>query len=169
MKRIRLVSVAALSLIALTLVHSQPQSPKSVVVTTQTIARQPRGKPYVIDLTRNGRTYTVTASVANRVRIRTPNGEIALSDVVRKLEITSSKFQIGTASDLRAINFGFPPSGTFSTATARNFNCGVLFCECNGFGDCIALSLECGSVFLCYEKGGKSHCFCFKRLPQLPE
>ena len=96
MKRIRLVSVAVLSLIALALVYSQPQSPKSVEVTAQTVARQPRGKPYVIDLTRNGKTYTVAADVAIRVRIRTSEGEMTMTDFMSKLGVTSGRFLPGS-------------------------------------------------------------------------
>jgi hypothetical protein len=167
MKRIHLIAVAGV--ISITLIFASAQPRKSIEVTSQTLARQPRSKPYVMDLTRKGKTYKVDANIVSRVRIRTSQGETALSDLMKKLEVTSTKVLIGSASDLRALNFGVPPNRTSPTAMATNFKCDPVLpvCECDGFGDCIALSFQC-DVMLCPTcegrncPEGKTMCFCFK-------
>lgn len=157
MKRVRLLVFAAAALALLVSVYGQ--SRKSVEVTPQTIANQPVGKPYVIDLTRNGKTYTVTASVANRVRLRASNGETAMPDLMKKLGLTDgrflngSSFLVGTLSDLRAVNFGRrPATRTALTARAKNLTCGPFLCVCDPDieGDCFGRKLVCAGPMVCW-------------------
>lgn len=178
MKRICFVALYGLILSALA--YSQtPLRKQPVQVTSQTLTRQPARTPYVIDLTRKGRTYSVAADVTNRVRIRTANGEMALTDLMGKLEVTSkkfltsSKFLIGTLSDLRDINFDRPPvTRPSATAAAKGLTCNAILCECDPDieGDCFGRRIVClGGVMFCFpcdgpecppERRGRWTCIC---------
>jgi len=160
MRRIRLLALVALSLIALVLGFGQSRpSPQSVEVTSKMIASQPGGKPYVIDLTRNGRTYTVPADMANRVQIRTSKGKTTLTDLMKKLGLasgtysTGSNFRIGTPSDLRAENFGRTLQARRALRSTRtSLKCGPFVCTCDPDieGDCDARILYCGGPMVCW-------------------
>lgn len=152
MRRVRLLILVVLSLVALVFVYGQsPQLPQSVKVTRQSIASKPGSKPYVIDSTRNGRTYNVSADVANRIQIRTSNGKMSLSDLMGKLGLTNRKFRadsnflIGTPSDLRAVNFGRSLEARRAGGSGMSLKCGVFICECDPDieGDCN------GRIFFC--------------------
>lgn len=138
MKRMSLVILAAPALTLL--VSAYGQTRQSVEVTAQTIASQPAGTPYVIDLTRNGNTYLVASAVANRVRVRSLRGESILNDLVRKIGLSGSKFLLGTASDMRAVGFGFP-SGR--TRTGTGIKCQGDVCTCDAGSDCDRLADLC--------------------------
>lgn len=140
---------------------------KQVQVTAQTIASQPAGKPYVIDLTRNGTIYVVAAGINySQLRVRTPTGELAGSDLVRRLGSTGSKLLLGTGSDivqkLKRDTGGTsqPPGG----GTSQIYDCShAQVCTCIGFSDCLALYLDklCkpDDVWLC----DKTICACTKK------
>lgn len=139
-------------------------------VTAQTLAGQPAGKPYVLDLTRKGTVYEVAAGIDySRASVRTSTGEQALSELARKLRL-SDKFLLGSLRELSGMEFGFPP-GTLDppgdgTSEAK---CDSLVCTCNGRRDCSDLSKtgKCGEAAACgVGKGGKPGkwgCTCTKR------
>jgi len=158
MRRIRLLTLVLVSFMALALVYGQSrQSNQSVEVTSQLIASQPEGKPYVIDLTRKGKTYNVPAEVANRLQIRTAKGKMALTDLMKKLGMTSGKFspgstfRIGMQSDMRAVNFGRPLEARRTTATGTSLKCGIFVCTCDPDieGDCVGRTFFCASPMVC--------------------
>ncbi len=169
MKRIRLVMTVALALSALMVVYGQTRKP--IEVTAQTLATQPTDKPYLIDLTRKGNTYNVAADAVSRVQVITSKGKLAMSDLVKKLGLTGSKFLFGTLSDLSAVDFGFPPGGGTLSPDERTTaaKCDSLVCTCNGRQDCSDLSKTgwCGEAAACgIGKGGKPGrwgCTCTKR------
>jgi hypothetical protein len=144
---------------ALALVYGQSrQLTRSVEVTSQMIASQPEGKPYVIDLTRNGKTYNVPAAVANRLQIRTAKGKTALTDLMKKLGMTSGKFspgstfRIGTQTDMRAVNFGRPLEARRTAITSgTSLKCGLITCTCDPDieGDCVGRTFFCASPMVC--------------------
>ena len=147
---------------------------KKVQVTAATIASQPAGKPYVIDLTRNGTVYDMAAGFDySRVRVRTPRGEMPLSALVKKPGLTAgSKFLLGTASDLRAQNFGFPGGGTLQDpggggGTSPKITCDPAtqpnsLCTCHGFSECLLMVLDkvCAGPMTCFPDG---NCNCIQR------
>jgi hypothetical protein len=140
MKRISIAIALASSL----LVSACRQTPQRVQVTAQTLAGQPAGKAYVIDLTRTGTVYDVAAGINySLVRVRTSTGEMPLSDLARNLGRTGP-ILLGTFSDLRAQNFGFPPGGgTFQppdggpvAADCPQTGPDAGLCLCKGYKDC---------------------------------
>ena len=163
MKHIRLLTIGAVTLALILSAYAQTR--KSIDVTPKMIATQPADKPYVIDLSGDGTTYTVAASVANRVRIRTAKGETELTHTLKELGLTGSKYLIGTAAGLRAVNFGQRRSPNNSNIAARStrFGCGladVCWCNPKSTTDCFALSrAECrDSILYCTDK----ICYCVK-------
>jgi hypothetical protein len=167
MKRISIALALALAL----LVSARSQTPpsgaiKQVEVTSQTIASQPTGKTYLIDLTRNGAIYNVAAGMDySRVRVRTAAGEVALSEVARHLGSTSGKLQLGTVSDMRARNL--PPTGGAAGTrgvVAEPYTCYNDICKCKGFSDCLLMDLDnkCKkNSQICEVKTG--NCYCVKK------
>jgi hypothetical protein len=154
MKDIRLLTIGMVTLPLI--VSAYAQTRKSIDVTPKMIATQPAEKPYVIDLSGDGTTYTVAASVANRVRIRTAKGEMELTDALKELGLAGSKYLIGTAKGLRAVNFGRRRSPNNSNIAARStgYSCAPeTFCTCNpnSTTDCFTLSrAECrDSILYC--------------------
>jgi hypothetical protein len=145
MKRTSLIILAVLVLVLL--VSGYGQTPRSgtnkpVEVSAQTIGSQRAGTPYLIDLTRKGKTYMVATAVASRVRVRNARGESAMSDLVRKIGLSGSKFLIGTATDLRDVGFGFPPG---RTRTGTGIKCTGYQCTCDDGSDCDKLAGACAS------------------------
>lgn len=155
MKLIGLLTIGAVALPLILSAYAQTR--KSIEVTPQMIAAQPGDKPYVIDLSGDGTTYTVAASVAKRVRIRTAKGETGLTDALKEVGgLTGSKYLIGTAKGLRAVNFGRRRSPNNSNIAARStgYSCDhETFCTCNptSTSDCFELSrAECrDSILYC--------------------
>lgn len=173
MKRISVSIFAVLILTLLVSAYSratQSGTIKKETVTAQTVASQPVGKPYILDLTRKGIVYEVATGVDySRASVRTATGEQPMSALVKKLGLTG-KFLLGTWRDLSAMDFGIPP-GTLdppdSGPTAAK--CDSLVCTCNGRQDCSDLSKsgKCGETAACgVGKGGKPGrwgCTCTKR------
>ena len=95
MKRISLIIVTTLTLALLVFAQSRtPQlgTVKKVEVTAQTIASQPTGKPFVLDLTRRGTIYNLAAGIDySRLRVRTAGGDLGVSDTVKKMGSISGK------------------------------------------------------------------------------
>jgi len=107
-----------------------------IQVTPSEIARSPQGGAYIIDLTRDGRIYEVSPDIDyRRVKVRTSKTETPLSDVVARLQITGTKFVVGSANDLSLTNFDFPP-GSGSGGGVSEMKCNGLICGCNSGTDC---------------------------------
>ena len=133
MKRISIVGALASAL----LVAACNRTPQTVQVTTQTLASQPAGTAYVIDLTRIGTLYNIAAGLNHSVvRVRTSTGEIPLSDLARGLG-TTGPVLVGMFDDLRSKNFGFP-SGTSTPPESDPVaaQCDEASCFCEGYRDC---------------------------------
>jgi hypothetical protein len=156
---------AAIGLIFFVLVFCYSQAPvrkQSVQVTTQSLERLPAGKPYIVDLTRTGKTYTVSTDAVRRIRIRTAKGETDMNDLISKLVpgnrlLPASKLLVGTQSDLHASNFGRPlVTRTPSLAAANSLTCGILICECDPDieGDCFGRKIVCAAPMVCYTCDG---------------
>jgi hypothetical protein len=108
---------------------------KRVHVTTKTIAAQHKGKSYVLDLTRPGTVYDVSAGVDyGRVTVHTDKGDTPLSEQAKAMHVAGTRFLAGSAEDLAGINFGFPPGGAGTTTIAAT--CNGLVCGCTGAKDC---------------------------------
>jgi hypothetical protein len=149
MKRIYFVGMCGLVLAAFAYSQAPIRKPP-IKVTTQALVRQPATKPYVIDLTRNGQTYAVSADVASRVRIRTQKGTTAITDLLKKLKVTSDKFVVGRLADFLPPHFtGRPGSRMSSTTTA--FNCDGDVCTCNPIApnDCWQMGFDCDAPMVC--------------------
>jgi hypothetical protein len=132
-----IVTIAALALTSC----STLMPTKQVKVTDQTIAAQPAGTPYVIDLTRGGTTYDVAAGVdARRVRVRTStNEEIALSEFLsRQKAKPGERVLLGSLSDLVDV---LPPDGGGGGGSGvAEAQCSGGSCWCGGRKDCSDLS-----------------------------
>lgn len=146
---------------------------KQLEVTPKTIASQAAGKPLLIDLTRTGTVYKVAGDIDySRVRVRLSTGEMAMSDLARKLGMTGSKFLLGTFSDLSALDFGLRPGGgTFQppdggTSPAR-WSCHDLVCTCTGKPDCRKMGIAdvclTGTVGCAKIPGKPAGCACLDK------
>lgn len=150
MKRIRLSMGVMMLLVLLVSAYSrvtQSGTIKKETVTAQTIASQPAGKPYVIDLTRKGTDYEVAANVASQVRIRSAKGEIALSDLIREMELTGSMFLLTASPGGGTIT----PPNVVSRAT-QNGNGTLAACKGASTGkDCTDLTNSglCSGMLVC--------------------
>lgn len=150
MKRNSLITLVALALVAL-LVTAYSRTPqtgavKKVSVTSQTLASQRAGQPYVIDLTRTGAVYEISAGIDySRVRVRTATGEKPLSDLV-KLYGKTGKFLLGATTDLVAANFGFSPDDTLDPSTeaakVKPPHCTGGLCTCNRTAQCTIMARD---------------------------
>jgi hypothetical protein len=145
MKRIAIASL--LLLLGLTFNFSGAQEGvKRVQVTAQVIANQPPGKPYVLDLSRNGTIYEVSADVdLNRLRVRTSQSEVPINEFNRGASGTSRSF-LGRASDLRQeiLEPGARKAAPGGSKTAGFVNCAAgkkPDCHCVGWRDCIGLAV----------------------------
>ena len=140
---------------------------KKEAVTTQTLAGQPAGKPYVLDLTRKGIVYEVAAGIDySRLRVRTAGGDLGVSDTVKKMGSISGKLYLGTLDDMRGQNFFFPSAGgSVPAAAAQQYTCSSSACECHGFSDCLRMTLDkmCKDYLLCTTISGKQLCLCPKK------
>lgn len=156
MKRISICILVILTLALL--VYAQSQIPsgtiKRVEVTAQTIASQPAGKPFVLDLTNRGTIYTLAAGIDHsRLRVRIAGSEVAVSDTIKRMgSSSSSKLFLGTLDDMSGQNFFFPTVGGSKTAAAtQQYECSSGACACKGFSDCLRLKLDkmCKDYILC--------------------
>ena len=157
MKKIILPLIALSLTVSFTTAQKQPV--KQVQVKSQTVAAQPRGKSYALDLTRKGTIYNLPADVdITRVRIRTAKGEVALSDLVQKND-KSGRLMVGFANDFRGmkLNLGSPD-------VAARYTCEGLKCKCTGDADCNDMFTDgvCGDVASC--DNGNGTCECYKKL-----
>ena len=117
-----------------------------VQVTAQAITSQPPGKPYVLDLSRNGTIYELSAGIdPSRLRVRTSQGEVSFSEIIRNASGTGRSF-LGRASDLRTeiLEPGARKIGPSGGKTAGFVNCASgkkADCRCSGWNDCIGLAV----------------------------
>jgi hypothetical protein len=146
----------ALFLISLAFSFSTAQKKlKQVQVTSKTIAGQPAGKAYSLDLTRAGTLYTIPAGVDySRIQVRTSKGEMTMADLLKKSG-RSGKVRVGLTSDVRTQKLGLSRS-----AGTLNFNCEGLLCTCTGDADCndMFTTAGCGDIAVCDERG----CACLR-------
>lgn len=96
-------------------------------ITSQTLASQPAGTPYALDL-RVGAAYSVSADVASRVRI----GTITLADLAKKLGISGPTLEVTMISGGRVASL---PAGGVTYA-----KCDKYTCSCVAGKDCTDLS-----------------------------
>src|SRR5207302_10278114 len=83
MNRIAIAALLLLPSLIFSLSAAQEEI-KRIQVTAQVIANQPPGKPYVLDLSRNGTIYEVSAGVdLNRLRVRTSQSEVPINEFNR--------------------------------------------------------------------------------------
>lgn len=152
-----------LTLTLLTLAFSfapaQKRKPvKQVQVTAQTIAGQPTGKTYTIDLTSGGATYNLAADIDySRISVRTAKGEMTMDALLAKSgKSMRGKLRVGLTSDIRTQQLGLNRVGGGS----RSFSCEGVVCYCSGEDDCIALfdTTKCGPIAVCYPDG----CVCIR-------
>ena len=127
---------------ALALASCSALSPtKQVQVTNQTIAAQPAGKPYVIDLTRSGTTYDVAAGTdASRIRVRTSsNEEIAMSEFLSRRNVKpGERVLLGSLNEL--VDVLPPDGGGAGGGSVAEAQCSGGSCWCSGRKDCSDLS-----------------------------
>ncbi len=138
-----IVAVAVLALASCSTAGDEKQI-KEVRVTNQTIATQPAGAPYVIDLTRSGTTYDVAAGIdSSRVRVRTSSKEeMTLTEFVsrQKGNYAGQRLLLGSLNDLIVV---LPPNGAdggVSEAQCDKDPQGGGSCSCSGRKDCSDLS-----------------------------
>jgi hypothetical protein len=166
MKHMSLICAASLTLALLITAYSQSGAVKKVQVTTQTLASQPAGKPFVIDLAKGGTVYEIDANVnTSQVNVRTASGEQSLSKY-GKAGITGN-FLLGKANDLSTLNFGFPSGGSYTPPDGGGMQaqCSpqVGVCKCVGPADCKNLNATgvcANSGWVCGKMSGKWGCFC---------
>lgn len=124
-------------------------------VTSKTIAAQPAGKAYSLDLTRAGTIYNLPAGVDySRIQVRTAKGEMTMAELLKKSG-RSGKVRVGMTSDIRSQRLSLArPTGTL------NYNCEGLMCTCTGDADCNDMFTKagCGDIAVCDERG----CACLR-------
>jgi hypothetical protein len=154
MKKI-ILAVTLLSL-AFSFTTAQKKSAiKHVPVTAATIAGQPTGKAYMMDLTRKGTIYSLAAGIDySQVRVRTSKGEMTMADLLKKAgKSVSGKLRVGMPSDMRTQKLGL----TRISGGPLNYNCSGILCTCTGDDDCNDMfTKEACSIALCPDDG----CWC---------
>ena len=135
-------SVTTLTLVALAFGFSftaaQQNRVRQIEVTPQTIASQPASKPYVLNLSSHT-IYELSAGIdLSRLRIRTSQGEVASSELIRHATGTGRSF-LGRAGDMRTeiLEPGARKIGPGSDKTAGFVNCAAgkkADCHCVGGG-----------------------------------
>jgi hypothetical protein len=156
-----ILAVIALSL-AFSFTTAQKQTVKQVEVKSQTIAAQPKGKSYALDLSRKGTIYNLPADAdISRVRIRTAKGEVALSDLVQKTD-KRGQLMVGLAVDFRGMKLNLGSPG--SPGSSARYTCEGLKCKCTGDADCNDMFSAgvCGDVASC--DNGNGTCECYKKV-----
>ena len=154
----KIILTVTLLALAFSFTAAQKKPLKQVQVTSQTVARQPAGKAYVLDLTRSGTIYNVAAGTDySRVQVRTSKGEMTVAELLKKSgKNVSGKLRIGLTSDIRAqrLSLGRPGGG----GGRLNYSCSDLACACTGDDDCNDMfeSGKCGLIAVCYPDG----CIC---------
>ena len=117
---------------------SQQQN-ELVHVTSRTIASQPAGSPYVIDVTHSWTTYDVAPGIdQNRIRVRTRlRGEMTLDKFVTSLggQFASQRLLLGSLDDLIAI-VPFPDEVIPEIKCDKSSGS----CWCKGRKDCTVLN-----------------------------
>jgi hypothetical protein len=150
--------IAALFLISLAFSFSTAQKKiKQVSVSSKTMARQPAGKAYSLDLTRKGTIYTLAPDVDySRVQVRTSKGEMTMAELLTKAG-KSGRVRVGLTSDIRTQKLNL---ARVSGGGALNFNCEGLLCTCTGDEDCNDMFTRggCGDIAVCDERG----CACLR-------
>ena len=161
----RIDALLILVLLGFTLAPAQKKTVKNVHITAKTIITESRSGAYVIDLSRDGTFYSIDADVdLNAVEIRTRDGQVTLSEAMRKLGISKSRSQeddrgyrkekasgsifIGLGSDLL-----FQELPMLSTGRSVGYKCSGPICTCTSLADCFRMGTEgvCGPITVCTE------------------
>ena len=133
--------ILAGAILAVASCSTAPQQEQTglVHVTSQTIASQPAGSPYVIDLTHSGTAYDVAPGIDhNRVRVRTRfRDEMTMDKFVssRGGKFASQRLLLGSLDDLIAL-VPFPDEVISGLKCDKNSGS----CWCSGRKDCSDLS-----------------------------
>ncbi len=143
---------------------------RRIQVNARTITALPSGKKYVVDLTQRGVKYEFDPKAGqidfSRVVVRTARGEVAIGaflektfpkDELSSFKYASQSFILGTRGSRT------PPAGTASPSTIKGFECGPLYCFCEGRADCTDLifdSGQCGKIVCWKEDGIRDKCMC---------
>ena len=166
MKKITTLVMLLLLAFGLTTAQKRPVTQKKptfkqVQVTTQTLARQPAGKAYAINLTRKGTLYTLASGVDySRIQVNTSKGAMTIAELLSKSgKNVSGVVTVGLTSDIRAQRFSGTRIGR-GVGGGLNFDCSALACSCSGEDDCIDLfnTSNCGPIAVCYPDG----CVCIR-------
>ena len=151
----------------------QKEAPiKQVQVTAQTVATQPAGKAYTLDLnSKEKRTlYTIAAGTDySRIQFRTSSGEMSVKDVITKSG-ASGRLLVGTPRDM--LSTGLKSLRMSSSAQSRGsgnrfIGCDGSFCICTGDSDCnkmLSPGGDCpeGSYVFCWGSGESAACICVR-------
>ena len=120
----------------------------------RTVASQPAGKAYTLDLTRRGTIYAVAPDVdRSQLRVRTAKGGLTVAEMIQRSgKKMSGLLRVGTTSDMRAER---STRHTGGGSGGLNFECGALACVCTGDEDCNDMfeSNKCGPIAVCYPDG----------------
>jgi hypothetical protein len=130
---------------------------KQVPITAEAVSKKTAEKPYTLDLTRNGKVYSLAKGVDyERVKVHTVKGDMTVAELIKKSgKNVSGPIRLGTTSDIRAQGFNLHRGGG-----GLNYDCGDLACVCQGDDDCNDLftSNKCGPIAVCYPDG----CICIR-------
>jgi hypothetical protein len=177
MKRNSLIILVALALMAL-LISTYSQTPsaravKKIQVTSQTLASLQAGKPYVVDLSRNGTVYNVASGVDySRIQVRNAAGKVmTLSELINKAGSKAKKpsagqpLVLGTVKNLRVTKA--IPGRSPASRGSRIIACEGAICACTGYDDCIDMLGEngvCGSdaIAWCNDSNESPVCICIR-------
>lgn len=146
MKRIAIALLLLLPSLSFSFSAAPQKEIRKVEVTSEAIAKQPPGKPYVLDLSRSGAIYELAAGIdLNRLRMRTSQGDVPISEIVRGQSGAGRSF-LGRANDMRAevLEPGARKVGPGGSKTAGFVNCDSgtkAYCHCSGWRDCLGLAV----------------------------
>jgi hypothetical protein len=144
-------SITTLTLLVLAFGFSftaaQQNRVRQIDVTPQTIASQPAGKPYILDLSRGGTVYDIAKGVDfSRIRIRSSQGDLSMSDAIQERQ-GSGRMVLGMVNDIRSqiLEPGSRKVSTGGSGSPASFvNCDAGInprCRCTGWRDCIGLAV----------------------------
>lgn len=129
-------------------------------VTIRTVASQPTGKVFTLNLSRRGMIYTLARGVdMNRIYVRTTKRSIAMAELLRVSgQGVSGPILIGTRSDMRARIHAGKGLGRGGGA---GYTCRAAACICIGDDDCNDMfEKACTEDAIVSCDTGKGTCFC---------
>ena len=141
---------------------------RRVPVNSQAIAKLPKDKNYVVDVTQRGVTYEFDNKTSqldlSRVFVRTGKGAVAIASFLEQtfpkeklaaFKLSSQSFSVGTRPPGNVVT---PPSAIL------NFGCDKTICSCSGKKDCTDMIFNtslCGGIIICnVQSNGQKFCIC---------